>query len=171
MDNSFLAYLQQLEVMLFFSGYPLIYTLIVYIAGNQKDENNLKSRIVSILPFAYALVGSLYLGFQIRKIYPDYSIENIKLTMQPPWLILWGLLSILFWIPSLAKKKILTLIHSLVFFIFLIKDLLLQQFSSSATGDMVRNDMQMYANSILINLAAIAFVLLVFSSFTWYKKR
>jgi hypothetical protein len=171
MDDSFLRYLQQLELMAFFSGYPLVYAIILFITGNQKGKDTLKTRIASLLPLAYALVGTLYLGFQIKKLYPDYSIENIRLTMQPPWLILWGILAILFWIPSLSKKKILTLIHSLVYFFFLVKDLFLQLFPSSANGDIIRNDMQMYANSILLNLGAVAFILLISFVLTRYKKR
>lgn len=171
MDNSFFAYLQQIELMAFFSGYPLIYAVTLFIAGNQPLKNNFKSRIVSLLPFAYALVGTLYLGLQLKNLYPDYSIENIKLTMQQPWLIIWGLLSILFWIPALGKKTVLSLIHSLVFFFFLVRDLFLQLSASSADKDIVRNDMKIYTDSLLLNLGAFALIVLLSFLFTHYNKR
>lgn len=176
MDNSFFAYLQQLEMMTFFSGYPLIYAIILFIARNQQSDsyrikNNFKSRVVSFLPFAYALMGTLYLGLQLKNLYPDYSIENIKLTMQRPYLITWGLLSILFWIPALGKKTVLSLIHSLVFFFFLVRDLFLQLSASSADKSIVRNDMKIYTISLLLNLGAFALIVLLSFLFTHQKKR
>lgn len=170
MDNSFFVYLQQLQLMAFFSGYPLIYTVTLFIAGNQQLRNNFKKRIVSLLPFAYALVGTLYTGLQLRNLYPDYSVENIKLTIQQPFLVTWGLLSILFWIPALAKKTVLSLLHSLVFFFLLVRDLLLQL--PAATGnDIVRNDMKIYTDSLLLNLGAFALIVLLSFLHTRYKKR
>ena len=82
MNTSFFEYLQKLELMVFFSGYPLLYTIIFFIAGSKPLRNNFKERIVSLLPLSYALVGTLYLGLQLKNLYPDYSIENIKLLWQ-----------------------------------------------------------------------------------------
>ncbi len=170
MDNSFFAYLQQIELMAFFSGYPLIYAVTLFMAGNQQSKNNFKRRIVSLLPFAYALVGTLYLGLQLKNLYPDYSIENIKHTIQQPWLITWGLLSILFWVPALAKKIVVSLIHSLVFFFILVRHLFLQLSASSADKDMAGNDMKIYTVSLLLNLGALALVALLSFLITRYKK-
>jgi len=170
MDNSFLAYLQQLELIAFFSGYPLLYAIVVFAAGNQADSNNYKARAVKLLPYAYALVATLFLGFQLKKLYPDYSAAHLKLSMQHPWLVIWGLMAILFWIPALAKKKSLSLIHSLAFFFFLARDLFTQLFASSSNNDLVRNDMRIYTNSLFLNLAAFALLMLTAFLFTWYKK-
>jgi len=108
MDNSFVAYIQKLELIGFFAGYPLIYAIVIVIAGSIKDNKRIMARTASLLPFAYAFVGVLFLGFLLRKLYPDYSIEHIKQTIQKPWLIIWGLLSLLFWIPALSKRKALS---------------------------------------------------------------
>jgi hypothetical protein len=170
MENSFFAYTQRLELLAFFSGYPLIYTVILFIAGNQQIKNNFKSRVIFLLPFAYALVGSLYLGLQLKNLYPDYSIENIKLTIQQPCLVSWGLLSILFWIPALAKKATLSLLHSLVFFFFVVRDLFLQ-LTAPANNDVIRNDMKIYTDSLLLNLGAVTSIVLLFFLYTRYKKR
>ncbi|QEC69867.1 hypothetical protein FRZ67_22150 [Panacibacter ginsenosidivorans] len=171
MDNSFLAYMQHLELIAFFSGYPLIYAVAFFIAGNNHLKNNLKSRVVSLLPFSYALMGALYAGLQLKKLYPDYSFENIQLIIQQPYLVIWGLLSILFWIPVLAQKKVLSLIHSLVFFFFLAKDLFLQFSSSIADNNIVSNDMKIYTLSLLFNLASLALILLLSFLFIHYKRR
>jgi len=122
------------------------------------------------LPYAYALVGTLCLGLQLKNIYPDYSVENIKLTVQQPLLLFWGLLSILFWIPALSKKPVISLIHSIVFFFLLVRNIFLQLTSSSADRSMVRNDMKIYTISLLLNLATLAFILLLSFLFAQYKK-
>ena len=170
MDNSLFAYLQQLEMMAFFSGYPLIFAIVIVAAGQKLQKNSLGTRAIAVLPFAYALVGTLFLGFQLKKLYPDYSFEHIGATLQTPWLVIWGLLSLLFWIPAIGKRKILCLIHSLVFFFFLVKDLFIQFSASSVNSDMIRNDRNIYTTSLLLNLGAFLVLFAVSFLYTWYKK-
>jgi hypothetical protein len=170
MDTSFFAYLQKLELMAFYTGYPLLYAFAFFIAGNNRSGNKFKTRIISVLPYVYPLLGTLYLGFQLKKLYPDYSFENIKLSMQQPWLIIWALLSILFWIPALRKKIFLSLLHSLVFFFFLVRDLFLQLSASGMDKSIVQNDMNVYTNSLLLNFGVFAFLVLLSFLFTRYKK-
>lgn len=145
MEDTFFAYLHRLELLAFFSGYPLLYAVIVFIAGKERSKTTIKGRIVSMLPYGYALVGSLYLGLQLKNLYPDYSFKNIELTMEDPFLISWGLLSILFWIPTLSKKPVLSLLHSLIFFFFLARDLFFHSFYQ-VDKMVVRNNMNIYTN-------------------------
>ena len=98
MGDDFFSYLQQLELMAFFSAYPLFYAIVNVIFGNSKKE--IFVRLPSLLPYGYALVGVLYLGLQLKNIYPDYSFENISSSVQQPLLTIWALLSLLFWIPG-----------------------------------------------------------------------
>jgi len=156
--------------MVFFSGYPLVYALVIAAAGKKPATNSIGHKAVSVLPFAYALVGTLFLGFQLKKLYPDYSFEHINSSVQIPWLVLWGLLSILFWIPAIAKRKILSLIHSLVFFFFLVKDLFIQLSSSSANSDMIKNDKNIYTTSLLINLGAFVLIFGAYYLYTRFTK-
>lgn len=171
MDKGFFVYLQQLELMGFFSGYAIIYSVVLFLADTPPLKGKFTKRLVALLPFSYALVGTLFLGFLLKKIYPDYSIEHIKQVIQQPWLILLALFSMLFWIPALSKKKVLTLIHSLVFFFFLASDLFVQLFSSSTESDVIKNDMKVYVASIILNLATLAFLVLLSLLFSYYKKR
>ena len=171
MGDSFFAYLQQLELIAFFSGYPLIYAATFSFFGKQQSKNNFNTRIVSLLPFAYALVGTLYLGLQLKNLYPNYSFENIKQTVQLPYLMAWGLLSILFWIPALSKKIFLSLIHSLVFFFFLVKDIFTQLSLSTTSKDVIKNDMKLYTVSLLLNMSAVALILLISFLFNYNRKR
>ncbi len=169
MDNSFFAYLQQLEMMAFFSAYPLVYAIVNVLSGNSKNEQF--ARLPSLLPYAYALVGVLYFGLQLKNLYPDYTIGNVRSSVQQPFLTIWALLSILFFIPALAKNPLLSLLHSFVFFFFLIRDIFLSLFSSNTDKNILKNEMKVYTDSLLLNLGAFAFIVLLFFLFKRHKKR
>ena len=171
MDNSFFAYIQELELIAFFSGYPLVYAFILFINGDSQLKNDFKSRLVQLLPFGYALAGTLYLGLQLRNLYPDYSFENIHYSIQNPYLTIWGLLSILFWIPAFGKSPIFSLMHSLVIFIILVKDIFIQLTASITDMNMVRNDMKIYTASLLLNLGSFALIVLLSFLYTRFIKR
>lgn len=164
MDTTFFDYLQQLEMMAFFSGYPLIYALVIFIFGNKQSKSGIGSKMISFLPFAYALVGTLFLGLQIRNLYPDYSFENIQLLMQQSYLKFWAFFSLLFWIPAIAKKSVLSLLHSLVFFFFLARDLLLHIFQTTSDKTIIRNDMKIYSDSLILNLVALVVITVIYYS-------
>lgn len=157
--------------MAFFSGYPLLYSVVLYIGGTQLLQKKFAQRMIFLLPYAYALVGTLYLGLQLRNLYPDYSIDNIKMSMQSPYLTIWGLCSILFWIPIVAQKKNLSLLHGLFFFFILVKDLILQTFSSSTNSSLLKNEMNIYTDSLLINFGALTIMLALCYLFDFFKRR
>jgi hypothetical protein len=169
MGNNFFEYVQQLEMLAFFSGYPLIYYLVRIIAGKASFKTWLGPGAVSMLPSAYALTGTLFLGLQLMNLYPDFSIENIRRHIQLPYLYIWGLLSILFWIPALSKRQILSLLHSLVFFFIIIKDLFYQFTGVIRDRDIIKNEMNVYTISIFLNLAA--FILILLSTLHNFRKK
>lgn len=160
MDGNFFAYLERLELLAFFSAYPLLYAIINVIAGN--STRKALKKIPSLLPYSYALTGTLYLGLQLRNLYPDYSFENILTSAQQPFLKIWALISILFWIPSMGKKPVISLLHSFVFFFFLLKDILSELFTSSADKNLIRNDMKLYTDSFVLNLGTFILLLIIY---------
>jgi len=157
MDNSFFAYIQELELIAFFSGFPLIYAIILVLAGRPSLNNRFRNSLGPLLPYGYALTGTLYLGLILKNQYPDYLLERIEY----PYLTIWGILAILFWIPAINKKTIISLMHSMVIFIVLIKNLLLQLTSSSSDINMVRNYMKIYTASLILNLGTFAALLIL----------
>lgn len=170
MDNSFFIYIERLVLIAFFSGYPLLYFAVHFLGEPMLKKGIIKINLVSLLPVAYAIAGILYLGLQLKNLYPDYTFENIKLTTSDPYLKIWALLSLLFFIPYLAKKPVLSLLHSLVFFYFIVRDFFLH-FLGSADNNVLQNDMRMYTKSLLINLGAYALTLLLYFLYTVLKKR
>jgi len=170
MENNFFAYLQQLELMAFFSGYTLLYAIILVFEGNKQSGNNFKNRIVSVLPLSYALVSTLYPGLQLKNLYLSYSSGNIRLAIHHPYLMIWGLIAILFWIPLFRRNVRLTLLHSLVFFFILVKDIVLQ-IGSSADENILKNDMRIYTFSFLLNLAVFILIALLYFFFLQNKNK
>lgn len=160
MGNDFFSYLERLEFLAFFSAYPLVYALVQVFSTSIKWKP--AKRLSSLLPFAYALTGTLFLGMQIKNLYPDFSFENIGLLVQQPFLFSWALLTIVFWIPALGKRTVLSLLHSFVFFFFLAKDLFQHIFTSTVDKNMVKNDMKLFTDSLLLNLGTLSVIFIIY---------
>jgi hypothetical protein len=169
MGNDLFSYFDRLELMAFFAGYPLIYTIILFLAGDESTRTVIKKKLVAILPVGYALVATLYAGLQLKNLWPDNSWSAIPLLIQNSFLKIWGLLAILFWLPLFRKKPVFSLLHSLVFFFFLLKDLL--QYGSSPDNGVIKNDMKIYTDSLLLNLSAFIVVALVYFGFERFRKK
>ena len=160
MNESLIEYLQRLELLAFFSGYPLVYAVVVYFFRNRPATANL-------LPVAYAITGTLYVGLQIKNLYPRFAVAEL----QHPLLVLWACLSLLFFLPVLSKKKYISLLHSLVFFYFLVKDIFLQLFSSATDRHVLQNDMKIYTDSLLVNVVGFILSYILHIFFIRVKRR
>ena len=162
MDTNFFKYLQQLEVMAFFSGFPLLYAIVIVAVGYLQKKPEVKKKLISLLPYTYAVVGTLYIGLQIRNLYPNYDFENIKNSILQPFFFLWACLSILFYLPVINKRIVLSLLHSLVFFFILLKDLFINiSQTSGEDNSIVRNDMKIYTDSLLLNTGVYFLTILI----------
>ncbi len=170
MDNSFFIYLEQLELIGFFSGYLFIYLLVKFIVTLLLQKRIVTSNLANLLPYSYAVVGLLFAGYQLKNLYPDYTIENLNSITQNTFLKTWAMLSILFFIPALAKKTVLSVLHSLVFFYFIVKDLY-EYFFKGSGYVLLQNDMSIYTKSVLLNAAAFVFVILSYFILRFFKKK
>ena len=161
-------YISQLQLLAFFAGYPLIYTLVNFLATNRGEKISfISNKWVALLPFTYALIGTLFIGLLLKNISPDFSLQNIAREFMSP-LEVWAIMSVLFWIPALSKKPIFSLLHSLPFFLILIKDFFLQA-TSNAGMFMIENDMKMYSISFLLNIAALLFMYAVLYCLRYFR--
>jgi hypothetical protein len=171
MGNDIIIYIQKLELFGFFSGYCLIYTLIYFLKGeNNSKPNLLINKLVTLLPYAYALTATLYLGMVIKNISLDFSIRNFQDQFQIPFLETWALLAVLFWIPLFNKKTVFSLIHSLVFFGFLVQDFFINM-NSPVGKEIIHNYMKVFTDSLLLNLIALAFVVLIYFFLLYFGKK
>jgi hypothetical protein len=171
MGNDFFGYLARLEIMVYFAGYPIIYALVYVLSGEfRRKLNSFLTLLPGLLPMAYALSGTLFLGYMIKKIYIGYGMNISISQLYHPLLILWGLLSLLFWLKPLRKITAISLVHSLVFFYFIPRDIYLK-YSGGGDNDMLRNDMNILTFSLLLNAACLLIVAILHSIVTYSSKR
>ncbi len=172
MEISFFVYLQRLEIIVFFSGYPLIYALSRLFAAKQLSKRIPRGTLTKLLPYGYALIATLFAALQLKNFYQFYTGENSSAGfLHHPFLMTWAFLAILFWIPALAKRPVLSLLHSFVFFLLLLKGLFFQTFWPANDNSLLRNDMKLYTTSLLLHLAAQVIVLLIYIFSNRSKKR
>jgi hypothetical protein len=165
METGFFSYLRLLELLAFFSGYPLIYAIAVVWTGWHPVRNTIRSAVFNVLPFSYALVGTLYVGLQARYIYLYLTTGSGKFFFVNPYLTFWGLLAVLFWIPPIAKRNWLCLLHSLTILFLLVKDIV-TKISTPGNQPFLRNEMNIYTLSILLNLAALVLLVIFYRAFS-----
>jgi hypothetical protein len=152
MIDNFLAYIERLELLTFFSGYPLVYTFGHFIARSKQGQRiQFSSTLLRSLPLAYALTGSIFFLLWIREIVIQLSIENIYPGFNITALKVWGLLAGVFWIPVLARRPVYSFLHSLVFFVLFCKDLV-TGISSPSGKEIISNDMKVYTISLALNI-------------------
>ncbi len=114
-----------------------------------------------LLPYAYALIGTLYLGMVLKNLSLGFSIRNLYAQFQVPFLQIFALLAVLFWIPLFSKKTVFSLIHSLVIFFFLLKDIFMQ-LRLPQGKEIIHNDMKVFTDSLLLNLITLIFITLMY---------
>jgi hypothetical protein len=161
MTDNLQEFFQRFELLAFFAGYPLLYAILYFFGIARKSSPRRQSRnLQELLPGVYAITGTLFVLFLMREIYADHSLEDIAPSAVILMLKIWGVLAILFWIPALRRQPLYSLIHSLVFFLLILKDILTGM--GSPTGrDQIRNDMRIFTSSLLLN-AGILVIVLVF---------
>ena len=166
MGNSFFYYIERIELISFFAGYPLIYAFIHLLVSLQKPEQTIvKHTWVILLPYAYALTGSLFIGFVIDNMNGNYAKENV-IAQFSSFIKIWGFLSLVFWIPLFAKNPVYSLLHSMVFLSLVIKDFFIPNFNNTIQKT-ISTDMTVYTISLILNLGT----LLVMGLLTWVSKK
>ncbi len=164
MDNNLFAYLDLMMMLVFFSGYPLIYLFIRVIAGLKPVEEFLDKNYSFLLPYSYALTGLLYTGLLLNNLFPLHSIDKFKSTFELSFLQIWAFTSLLFLISYFNRKPLISLFHSLVFFFFIIRNLALYIAGSTAI-EVIKNDIRVYSYSILINLTSFIVIVIIYLIF------
>ena len=157
-----MTYIDRLELMAFFAGYPFVYAIIQVIHGTGKKSTPVLRDLVTILPLAYALSGTLFAGMVVKELYPyAHSWTNIINQFYSPFLKIWGMMAVLFWVPALNRRPVLSLLHSLVFFFFLVHDIYIQ-FTSFPAKEIIQNDMKIFTDSLLLNSICLFLVALIY---------
>ena len=170
MGDDLFAYIERLQLMAFFAGYPLLYAMAQVLAGLKvRKQGSFPHLWVRSLPYAYALTATLFLGMLIRDLYPDYTLNHITSQFQNPWLKVVGIMAVLCWLPFFSRKPLLCLLHSLVFFYFVLRDLFFHFTSSSVGREIIQNDMKILTDSLLLNAVTMVLVMVVLAILSFKK--
>lgn len=170
MGNEIMAYIQKLELLGFFSGYCLIYTIIFSLkAENNNKAQTLLKKLAILLPYSYALVATLYFGMVVKDFSLDFSVRNMYAQFQLPFLQIFALLGILFWIPLFSKKPVWSLLHSLLFFFFLLKDIF-KELQLPQGREILHNDMKVFTDSLLLNMVTLILISSIYLFFFYFSK-
>ena len=156
--NELMSLAERLEMLAFFSGYPLVFYVIYFFAGKALQRSVYKNRAIYLFPLTYALLGTLYWGLQLRNWYPDYQINDIVNNTHYIYSKIWALLAILFWIPFFFKRPFLSILHSLFFFFLLLRDMFSQLLFHNQDSYTLRNEMKIYTVSLLLNLFSLVII-------------
>jgi hypothetical protein len=170
MVGGIFTYVERLEMLAFFSGYPLVFFFVRFLTRYTASKNRRVVIPVTILPLSYAMIGTVYLGLQLKNLYPDFTIENLSLRIQQPYLMIWAIGSILFWVPAMSKRPLLSFLHSLIFFFLILKDLFFRLTGIITDPDILKNDMKVNTISVVLNLTAFVFLFLLSFLFPVSKK-
>lgn len=161
MGEGLVNYIERMELLAFFAGYPLLFAIVQVVAGKKNImQKGFASRLVTCLPLAYALTGTLYLSLVLKNMQPEYSLKSFAIQFENSFLKIWGLTAILFWIPLFRKKAIFSLLHSLVFFFLLLNDLFMYM-RANMDREMIQNDMKIYTISLIINTTALFIIMIM----------
>jgi hypothetical protein len=161
LGDSFAIYIEQLELLTFFSGYPLLYSIVQFIyRGPAGNTTSFSESLKKSLTPAYALSATLFLGLVLKEYYSDSTNKMFAHSSFMVILRIWGILAVLFWIPALGKRPVYALLHSLPFFFLFGRDLL-TGITAGSGNDFIRNDMKIYTISFLINLITLLLLILV----------
>lgn len=161
MDQSFFTFIEQLEALAFFAGFPLIFAFVLVLTGNkQRKSSALTAMLIKSLPVSYALTGTLFAGLQISNLYPEFSSNDIQAFFNGHWSRIWGLSVIVFWLPQLRSNHFLSLLHSLAFFFLFTKDLF------AGSKDVIRNNMKVYTDSLILNIVTFLSVFILYTVYS-----
>lgn len=162
MNNEFLSYLARLETMVFFSGYAVVYLIIQLIANAKPTQpNSFSLQLYKLLPYAYGTVGVLFLGYTIKNTFLAGGFHVLKGAAGLHYHQWWGLLAIVFLLPTCSRKPLFSLLHSLVFLFFILRDLVLY-LGSFVDRTVIANDMKIYTDSLLLNACAVIFTAIIY---------
>jgi hypothetical protein len=162
MGDSLVVYIERLEFLAFFAGYPLVYSIVNLMASARRGQpGTFSNRMIKLLPFAYAFTATLFLGLVLQEFATVVSDKNIQQSFHISYLKIWGIGAVLFWIPLLGKKPVYSLAHSLVFFFILLEDILMGM-SSVSGRDIVKNDMKIYTASFLLNTISLCVIIIFY---------
>ena len=148
--NDLNTYIEKLELITFFSAFPLVYLLVQMLVKDILPQKTWFSNHFKRISITYALVSLLFLGMKMNQMiqshYFYFNFSNLISYLQ-----IWAYSGVLFFIPSLASKTKWCLVHSIPF-IFLILFDIAAFFLKKVGNDLLQNEMRLHFISAILNI-------------------
>ncbi|OIR05095.1 hypothetical protein GALL_129110 [mine drainage metagenome] len=156
-------YIGKLELIAFFSAFPLVYYIVFYIASDIPWIHSPHIKKLPVyLPRAYALTVTLYCAMKINEYLPVH-ISTFSFDLTSPYFYLkgWAFAGLLFWLPGIRTKSKWALVHSIPFILLIVYDFF-NYYHHTIETEVLHNEMRLYFVSVLINLVTLLMVALYF---------
>ena len=145
---------------IFFSNYIIVYAISHLLAKNKNWNTFIIAKIYPLLPLAYAFVTTCFWTIFLYQYSFNYIWKTIMAEIPAKLIIIWSLLSLLFWLPVFRKKNYFSLLHSIPFFILPLISIGNNIFKFGLLEwDDVWNLLRIYIAGLLIYVAAIIILL------------
>jgi len=147
---------------IFFTGYPLLYGLFFLLGRIKKLRHFIKERIYPLMPLAYAFVSTFFWVLMLCTGRIDFIAKKIASGSPSVLIILFSLSALLFWLPVFRKNTVVSLIHSLPFFLLPLLNMVWRSFADKfVADDYIANLLGLYTAAFIMYLLAIIFLLLI----------
>jgi hypothetical protein len=153
MEVGLLQELEKLELLGFFSGFPLLYLIFTFFADLANSIAWLKPQKIEVtLARAYNMVGLLYFGFVCKQVFLAADASAVFSSLL--YLKVIGLLAAFAFLVPSHHRLMVVLLHSLCYFSLLAADLI-NYLSRSISDEVVHNALSMLGTSTLLHLTTI----------------
>lgn len=142
-----------MEILAFFSGYPLVYVIVKTSFQSPVISASVKGRMQWALPFSYAIMGLLFVGLELKNNYADLHIQILWSHILNPLIYFWGLISLSFFHPYFRRAPQWSFYHSLFFLFLMLQNIFLEVNNQLVNGDNLHNSLKIYSISLLLNAA------------------
>lgn len=146
-----LVYLEKLELLAFFSAFPLYYLLVHFITNELSIQKKWVKAMPNNITLVYAIVTLLYFGMKLNQIF-EMHVLNFDMHNYMHYFKIWALLGLVFFIPFFANKKKWVLFHSFPFIGIILVDFV-RFFFNGLSKDAINNEMRLYFTSLLLQTA------------------
>lgn len=160
------VYLEKLELLAFFSAFPLYYFLVIVLATEYSFQKKWIVNLPNIIPLVYLIITFLYLGMKVNQIF-DVHVFKLDLQNTITYFKIWSTLGLLFLIPYFRTKRIWTFFHSIPYTFLIVVDFI-HYFKNQILKEVINNEMHLYFISFLL-IVVVTLIVSFFVNFPFKK--
>ena len=161
--NNFFTYIDKLELIAFFSAFPLFYFLIIsfYTKPLTAKFKFLKS-IPTLISNTYATMTVLYMGMKLNQLYLQNTFATIQIQYLTTIFILkcWTVFGFLFFFNFFRTKPLIALAHSSIYFLILFIDFF-QYYNRQIDIEVFHNEMRLYIIGFIAYITILSILLII----------